>query len=113
MPPLCVPLSIIHKRHCQTLPPACASFLRPESFLDTLRLARVVEMRCMQEAPVSTPLEVTEPQEGAEPRRITEESCDFSQIDTREPEIRRRLMSAYGEILKYRARRLSEKVEEE
>jgi len=43
------------------------------------------------------------PEVAPTPRRITE-----IQIDTTDPEIRRRLKSAYRELLKYRARRLQE-----
>src|SRR4051812_35863817 len=78
---------------------ACTSFLRPESFLDTLRLARIVEMRCMQETPVSQPLEVSEPPEGGTRRRIVEQLCDFSQIDFSQPEIRQALRGAYWSML--------------
>ena len=92
-------------------PPCLHQFFTTRVILDILRLARVVEMRCMQETPVSTPLEATEPQKGGEPRRIAETSDDFSQIDFSRPEIRQAWKGAYRVLLKYRARRLSEQSE--
>ncbi len=60
----------------------------------------------MQEAPVSTPLEVTEPQEGGELRRI-EEPCDLSHIDLSRPEISQAIRGAYRVLLRPRTRRLT------
>lgn len=69
-------------------------------------------MRCMPETPVRSPLEATESKKGGKHRRIAEEPYDFSQIDVSQPEIRQALKGAYRVLLKYRARRLSEKPEE-
>jgi hypothetical protein len=63
----------------------------------------------MQEAPVSSEVVATEPQEGGTPRRIT----DYSQIDCSQPEIRRALKGAYRVLLKYRVRRLGAQAQEE
>jgi hypothetical protein len=65
-------------------------------------------MRYMQETPLRSPLEATEPQKGGEHRRIAEEPYDFSQIDFSQPEIRQAVKGALREWLKYRVRRLSE-----
>jgi len=57
-------------------------------------------MRCMQETPVRSPLEATEPQKGGEHRRIAEEPYDFSQIDFSQAELRQALKGAYHVLLK-------------
>ena len=64
----------------------------------------------MYETPVSSPLETTEPHEGATHRSI-EEDDEFSKVDFSQAQIRQTLKDAYRVLLKYRARRLSEQSE--
>jgi hypothetical protein len=59
---------------------------------------------------VNSPLEATEPHKGGTHWRV-EEADEFSQVDFSQAEIRQALKAAYRVLLKYRARRLSERSE--
>src|SRR4051794_6982465 len=95
----------------RTFPPQrLHQFFTTRVICSHIRLARVVEMRCMPETPVRSPLEATEPQKGGMHRRV-EEADEFSQVDFTQPDIRQALRGAYRVLLKYRSRRLSEEPE--
>jgi hypothetical protein len=62
--------------------------------------------------PGSDSIRIYRTPKGGEHRRIVEEPYDFSQIDFSQAEIRQALKGAYRVLLKYRAKRLSEPVQD-
>ena len=68
------------------------------------------ESNVWHETPASSPLEATEPHKGGIHWRV-EEADEFSQVDFSQAEIRQALKGAYLVLLKYRAKRLSERSE--
>jgi hypothetical protein len=68
------------------------------------------ESNVWHETHVSSPLEATEPLKGGTRGRV-EEVDEFSQVDFSQAELRQALKGAYRVLLKYRARRLSERSE--